>query len=404
VAEAVMYRFQLASDAAFGSMLVDITLGSTSYTSAPIPAGTYFWRVMAIDAAGNVNSPAGPFTFTATGPSVGTLTVALGPGSPLASNEINTAQNLPILQLRLSASAAEDVQITSLTITALGSGNDAAHLSEVRLAFDANSDGAFDPAVDTSLGTAAGFPLDNGTLTFPGLNLFVPASQSRDVLVVYSLNGTAPIGGTFAGRLASTTHVDARGMTSGQTLLAQGTFPVDGSTLTIVFSDIESSTQMAVALGDKAWFDLLRRHHELVSAHVSAHRGRIVKNQGDGYMLCFRSARGAILAAIGIQRDLTRHGEAFPDQTTRVRMGLHTGEVLAGDDGDLFGKHVVIAARIGALADGAEVLVSSLVRQIVEPRGDLVFISPREVELRGLGAIETLYAVDWHAFPRGERP
>lgn len=175
-------------------------------------------------------------------------------------------------------------------------------------------------------------------------------------------------------------------------------------TLTIVFSDIESSTQLAVALGDRAWFDLLRRHHELVSAHVSAHRGRIVKNQGDGYMLCFRSARGAIVAAIGIQRDLTRHGEAFPDQMTRVRMGLHTGEVLAGDDGDLFGKHVVVAARIGALADGAEILVSSLVRQIVEPRGDLVFILPREVELRGLGGIETLHAVDWHAFQRGDGP
>jgi class 3 adenylate cyclase len=169
-------------------------------------------------------------------------------------------------------------------------------------------------------------------------------------------------------------------------------------TLTIVFSDIESSTELAVALGDARWFELLQRHDEVVSAHVSARRGRIVKNQGDGYMLCFRSARGAIVAAIGIQRDLTRHGEAVPDERTRVRMGLHTGEVLAGDDGDLFGQHVVIAARIGALAEGGEILVSSLVRQIVEPRGDLVFGSTRDVELRGLGVVETVHAVDWHAF------
>jgi adenylate cyclase len=175
-------------------------------------------------------------------------------------------------------------------------------------------------------------------------------------------------------------------------------------TVTIVFSDIESSTELAVALGDMAWLALLDRHHELVSAHVSAHRGRIVKHQGDGYMLCFRSARGAIVAAIGIQRDLTRHGEAFPDQSTHVRMGVHTGEVLSRDDGDLFGRHVVIAARIGALAAGAEILVSSLVRQIVEPRGDLVFTSPREVELRGLGLIETVHAVDWHGFQREEAP
>ncbi len=83
-------------------------------------------------------------------------------------------------------------------------------------------------------------------------------------------------------------------------------------------------------------------------------------------------------------------------------MGVHTGEVLARDDGDLFGKHVVVAARIGALADGAEILVSSLVRQIVEPRGDLAFASARDVELRGLGVIETVHAVDWDGFEHGE--
>ncbi len=178
----------------------------------------------------------------------------------------------------------------------------------------------------------------------------------------------------------------------------------ESDTLTIVFSDIESSTERAVALGENAWLNVLRRHHELVSAHVAAHRGRIVQKLGDGYMLCFRSARGAIVAAIGIQRDLTRHGEAFPDEATRVRMGLHTGEVLGREDGDLFGRHVVVAARIGALAEGGEILVSSLVRQIVEPRGELVFSSSRDAELRGLGVVETLHAVDWHAFRSGQAP
>ena len=64
-------------------------------------------------------------------------------------------------------------------------------------------------------------------------------------------------------------------------------------TLTVVFSDIERSTELALALGDAVWFDVLQRHGRLVSAHVRAHRGRIVKHQGDGYMLCFRSARAA---------------------------------------------------------------------------------------------------------------
>jgi class 3 adenylate cyclase len=172
----------------------------------------------------------------------------------------------------------------------------------------------------------------------------------------------------------------------------------EAGTLTIVFSDIESSTELAVALGDRAWLNRLRQHHKLVSAHVVAHRGRIVKHQGDGYMLCFRSARGAILTSIGLQRDLEREAEAAPATAIRVRLGLHTGEVLVGDGGDLFGRHVVVAARIAALAQGGEILVSSLVRQIAEARGDLLFVDTREVELRGIGASQSISGVDWRAF------
>jgi len=172
----------------------------------------------------------------------------------------------------------------------------------------------------------------------------------------------------------------------------------EAGTLTIVFSDIESSTQMAVSVGDGAWFGLLQDHYALVSTHVDAHGGRIVKHQGDGFMMCFRSARAALLSSMGIQRDLARHAESGSGPPIRVRMGLHTGEVLVGDDGDLFGKHVVVAARIAGLAEGAEILVSSLVRRIAEARGDLSFGPPRDVELRGIDGVETVCSVDWNAF------
>ncbi len=169
-------------------------------------------------------------------------------------------------------------------------------------------------------------------------------------------------------------------------------------TVTIVFSDIESSTQLAVRLGDSVWFDVMQRHGRLVEAHVIAHGGRIVKHQGDGFMLCFRSARSALLSSIGIQRDLAETAWSPPGQELRVRMGVHLGEVLVDDAGDLFGKHVVVAARIGALADGSEILVSSLVRQIAEPRGDIDFHTPRQVELRGMEGAETVWSVDWRGF------
>ncbi len=176
----------------------------------------------------------------------------------------------------------------------------------------------------------------------------------------------------------------------------------DPGTLTVVFSDIESSTELAVAMGDADWFDLLGKHHRLVSAQVEAHQGRIVKNQGDGYMLCFRSARQALLACIGMQRDLERQGPAMmaadPDSPLRVRMGAHTGEVMMQDDGDLFGRHVIVAARIGALATGSQILVSNLVKQIAEPRGDIPFGAAQETPLKGIDGLTLVHDVDWAAF------
>ena len=169
-------------------------------------------------------------------------------------------------------------------------------------------------------------------------------------------------------------------------------------TLTVMFTDIEASTERAVGMGDQAWYELLGRHEKLVTAHVTAHRGRIVKHQGDGYMCCFRSARSALLACIGIQRDLQRQAETDPANAIAVRMGLHTGEVLVADDGDLFGKHVVVAARVGAAAAGGEVLVSSIVRQIAEPRGDITFVDPETIALKGIDDTETVWTVDWPAF------
>jgi class 3 adenylate cyclase len=166
-------------------------------------------------------------------------------------------------------------------------------------------------------------------------------------------------------------------------------------TLTIAFSDIESSTERGIAVGDVRWMEILAHHNALVAAHVDAHNGRIIKNQGDGFMLCFRSARQGVLAAIGLQRDLAALEVTDPDLAVRVRIGLHTGEVLQDDDGDIFGRHVVVAARIGALANGGQILVSNLLKQIAEPRGDLLFGPPVDAALKGVDGAYVVHDVDW---------
>jgi class 3 adenylate cyclase len=169
----------------------------------------------------------------------------------------------------------------------------------------------------------------------------------------------------------------------------------DAGTITIVFSDIEDSTAQAVEVGDTAWMEILDLHNAIVRRHVSRFRGTEVKAQGDGFMLTFGSARAALEAMIQTQRALDAWARSQPARAVRVRVGAHTGEVIRGDDGDLYGKHVVIAARVAAAARGGEILVSSLVREIVEARGDLAFGDARSVPLKGLQGLWTLHPVRW---------
>lgn len=171
-------------------------------------------------------------------------------------------------------------------------------------------------------------------------------------------------------------------------------------TVTIVFSDIESSTELARSLGDERWFDVLGKHNDIVRHLVRAEGGVEVKAQGDGFMLAFTSARRALNCAISVQRAIASMGEGDIDQAIRVRFGAHTGEVIVGDDGDLFGHHVNVAARIADQAIGGEILVSSLVKEIVEARGDLRFGEPRAVALKGLDGQWRLHPVLWRTDTR----
>ena len=171
----------------------------------------------------------------------------------------------------------------------------------------------------------------------------------------------------------------------------------DSGTVTIVFSDIESSTQRATSMGDASWMKVLSAHNDIIKRHVDAWKGTIVKNQGDGFMLTFGGARRALRAMIDVQRDLRQFAEDNPEQGVRVRVGVHTGEVIA-EDGDIFGKHVMLAARVGGLAEGGQVLVSSLVREIAAARGDLAFGEPVVVALKGIDGEHTVYPLLWEEF------
>lgn len=170
-------------------------------------------------------------------------------------------------------------------------------------------------------------------------------------------------------------------------------------TITIVFSDIEESTARMNAVGDTRWFELLGHHNEVIRAAVNEYGGTEVKNQGDGFMLTFPSARRAIQAMAQVQRRLAAEYDDAPEDAIRIRVGMHTGEVIVDDDGDLFGQHVNLAARIGAQASGGEILVSALTRAILETRREVSFGTPRTEDLKGLSGSHTMHPVLWEKVP-----
>jgi class 3 adenylate cyclase len=162
-------------------------------------------------------------------------------------------------------------------------------------------------------------------------------------------------------------------------------------TVTVLFTDIEGSTQLTEELGDREWMEVLRKHNEIVRNELELHSGFEVKAQGDGFMLAFSSARDALRCARGIQRAVARESNGH---RLRVRIGLHTGEPIREAD-DFYGKAVIQAARIAAEARGSEILVSSLVRDLTESSGEFAFATRRDVELKGLSGTHSVSPVLW---------
>jgi len=130
---------------------------------------------------------------------------------------------------------------------------------------------------------------------------------------------------------------------------------------TVMFTDIVGSTERAAELGDRAWRDVLERHHDVVRTELERHRGREVKTTGDGFLATFDGPARAIRCSRAMAEALRDHG-------VEIRVGLHTGEIeVIGED--VGGIAVHIAARVAALAGAGETLVSSTVKDLVAGSG-----------------------------------
>jgi class 3 adenylate cyclase len=162
---------------------------------------------------------------------------------------------------------------------------------------------------------------------------------------------------------------------------------------TVLFTDVENHTAMMQRLGDASGREVLREHERRTREALKAHGGTEVKAMGDGFMASFGSAQKALECAVALQ-------EAFAEsdcagEAVRVRIGLNAGEPIA-EDNDLFGASVIMAARAAAKAEGGQILVTNVVRELVAGKGFL-FADAGAFELRGFEDPVKLYLLRWDA-------
>lgn len=162
--------------------------------------------------------------------------------------------------------------------------------------------------------------------------------------------------------------------------------------ITILFSDVEGSTDLRTERGDAAAHRILRSHEDVVRRCVAAHGGREVKALGDGFMVAFASARKALGCAIAIQQTLEERNIECPGEELRVRIGVNTGEVVVEGD-DIYGQAVNAAARIASRAKGGEILVSEIVRQLAGSGPEFAFVDRGRYRLKGFPDRWHLYGV-----------
>ncbi|WP_291869292.1 adenylate/guanylate cyclase domain-containing protein [Bradyrhizobium sp.] len=153
---------------------------------------------------------------------------------------------------------------------------------------------------------------------------------------------------------------------------------------TVMFTDIVESTQRAVSLGDAVWRERLDEHDRIARRVVEQHRGRLIKSTGDGLLATFDGPGRAIRCATAIKR-------ALAALNLPVRVGLHTGEIEQRGS-DISGIAVHTAARVAENASAGEVLVSSIVVDLVAG-SDISFVDRGQFALQGVPGTWRLMSV-----------
>ncbi len=168
----------------------------------------------------------------------------------------------------------------------------------------------------------------------------------------------------------------------------------DGA-ITLMLSDIADAASIAQRMGAERWEALLRDHHALVEQLAADHDGQIAKFERDGFLASFHSAHAALQVAVQLQRSFTDVASAADEPTAALRIGLHSGFVIAAAE-EPQGRNAVLAARIAAHAKAGEILVSAALKQYTERDPRFHFEPHGEHHFKGLVGEHAVYSVRWN--------
>jgi class 3 adenylate cyclase len=174
---------------------------------------------------------------------------------------------------------------------------------------------------------------------------------------------------------------------------APGTTTVSSPMRAIVFTDICGSVALTHTLGDEGHMELVREHDRIVRAALAQQGGNEIKHTGDGIMAAFASIASSVAFAIAVQREFeVRNASAVT--RLEVSVGISAGEPVTGDNDDLYGAAVQLAARLCDAATNGDILVSIAVRELCVGKS-FRFDDHGELQLKGIPDLTHAYRVAW---------
>ncbi len=188
------------------------------------------------------------------------------------------------------------------------------------------------------------------------------------------------------------TSIDVIASTLGDAQPELGEMSSPDGALTLLFCDIEDAAEISEELGAERMSELLRDHRAIVEQVVLHHAGTVVKAHGDGFMVAFDSAHAALRCALDLQGSLSDRTVPGGERPLRLRAGLHTGFVITNEE-ELYGRNVVLGARIAGCAHGGEIMASATLKEYTETDPSFRFEERGEHRFKGVLGEHRVFAV-----------